>query len=296
MDKLRAMQVFIRIAEEGSLTAAARAMESSLPATVRTLAGLEASLGVRLFNRTTRRISLTNEGHSYLASSKDILSALIEAEKSLNASSDAPEGQLSITAPVLFGRVYVAPTITRFIQRYEKIRCSVLLVDRVVNLVDEGMDIGIRVGTLKDSSLIAQPLGHIRRVVVTSPKFLAQHRLPQHPKDLKNANCVCLTEQTRNWGPFIDNSRKIYVSVDGNLEFNQSAPAIDACAAGAGFGLFFSYQVADLVKRGQLKIILQKFEPAVLPISIVYPHARLLPARTRIFIDWVKKDLKNFQP
>jgi DNA-binding transcriptional LysR family regulator len=172
----------------------------------------------------------------------------------------------------------------------------VTLVDRMVNLIDEGMDVGIRIGVLGDSTLVAQPLGHIRRVVVASPKFLKRHGTPRQPKDLKKFNCVCLNEQARSWGPFHQDSRKIHVAVNGNLEFNQSAPAIDACAADAGFGLFFSYQVADLVKSGHLKIVLSDFEPPMLPISIVYPHARLRPVRTRIFIEWIKKDLKNFQP
>ena len=122
------------------------------------------------------------------------------------------------------------------------------------------------------------------------------YRINKHPKELKNSICVCLTEQTHHWGPFHDGARKVHVSVSGNHEFNQSASAIDACAVGAGFGLFFSHQVADLVKLGKLNIVLTRFEPPVLPVSMIYPHARLLTVRTRIFIDWLKNDLENFQP
>jgi DNA-binding transcriptional LysR family regulator len=295
MDKFRAMQTFVRIAEEGSLTAAARTLDSSLPATVRGLAALEADLGVRLFNRTTRRISLTDEGRQHLANCKQILMAVADAEVALTTQRGAPEGHLKITAPVLFGQMYAAPCITRFVQQHVRVRCSILLLDRVVNLIEEGVDVALRIGELKDSTLIAKPLGHIRRVVVASPDYLKRHGTPAHPKDLKNRNCVGLTEQSHRWGAFSDGGRPYQCAVSGNLEFNQSAPAIAACVAGIGLGQFLSYQVAPFVRGKQLQIVLAEFEPAELPISIVYPHARLLPNRTRVFIDWVMADLHNFQ-
>ena len=182
MDKLRAMQAFIHIAEEGSLTAAAQVMSSSLPAMVRTLAALEADLGVRLFNRTTRRISLTEEGSRHLRSCKLLLSNLEDAEAALTKEAGEPTGHLTITAPMLFGQMHVAPAVTRFVQHYTQMRCSVMLVDRVVNLLEEGVDVGIRIGLLEDSTLVAQPVGSIRRVVVASPAHLRQHGTPRHPK------------------------------------------------------------------------------------------------------------------
>jgi DNA-binding transcriptional LysR family regulator len=159
MDKLRAMQAFIHIAKEGSLTAAAQVMSSSLPAMVRTLAALEADLGVRLFNRTTRRISLTEEGRRHLQSCKLLLSNLEDAEAALTKEAGEPAGHLTITAPMLFGQMHVAPAVTRFVQHYTQMRCSVMLVDRVVNLLEEGIDVGIRIGPLEDSTLVAQPRG-----------------------------------------------------------------------------------------------------------------------------------------
>lgn len=295
MDKLRAMQAFIHIAEQGSLTAAAQVMESSLPAMVRTLAGFEAQLGVRLFNRTTRRISLTEEGRRHLESCRQLLAALADAEAALSADAAEPAGHLTITAPMLFGQMHVAPAVTRFVQQHEKMRCSMVLLDRVVNLLEEGIDVGIRIGEPEDSSLVAQKVGTIRRLVVASPAWVRRHGVPKHPKDLLKANCVRLTDHSPTWGPFIDQGRPLRLAVSGNLEFNQIAPAVAACAAGAGFGSFLSYQVAPFLKTRQLRTVLEDFEPPPRPINIVYPHARLLPMRTRVFIEWMKEELREFQ-
>ncbi len=295
MDKLRAMQAFIHIAEQGSLTSAARVMESSLPAMVRTLAAFEAQLGVRLFNRTTRRISLTEEGRRHLESCRQVLTALDDAEAELTAEAAEPAGHLTITAPMMFGQMHVAPAVARFVQRYDKMRCSVVLVDRVVNLLEEGIDVGIRIGSLKDSSLVARPVGHIQRVVVASPAFLKRHGIPKHPKNLLKANCVRVTDHTPTWGPFNDQGRQLRLTVSGNLEFNQNGPAIAACVADAGFGMFLSYQVAPYLQNKQLRVVLAGFQPAPRPVHVVYPHARLLPMRTRVFIEWMKQELKEFQ-
>lgn len=295
MDKLKAMQAFIHIAEQGSLTAAAQVMASSLPAMVRTLAGFEAQLGVRLFNRTTRRISLTEEGRRHLESCRQVLAALADAEAALSADAAEPAGHLTITAPMLFGQMHVAPAVTRFVQHHDKMRCSMVLLDRVVNLLEEGIDVGIRIGEPEDSSLVAQNVGHIRRLVVASPAWLRRHGVPRHPKDLLKANCVRVTGHFPTWGPFNDNGRALRLAVSGNLEFNQIAPAVAACAAGAGLGSFYSYQVAPFLKTKQLRTVLEDFEPPPRPINLVYPHARLLPMRTRVFIEWMKKELREFQ-
>ena len=294
MDKLRAMQAFIHIADEGSLTAAARVMSSSLPAMVRTLAALEGDLGVRLFNRTTRRISLTEEGRRHLESCKQLLADLRDAEAALTLEAGEPAGHLTITAPMLFGQMHVAPAVTRFVQQHTQMRCSVVLLDRVVNLLEEGIDVGVRIGQLEDSSLVAQPVGHIRRMVVASPAFLRRHGTPKHPKDLLAANCIRVTDHAPGWGPFNDQGRPLRLTVSGNLEFNQNAPAIEACIAGVGLGIFMSYQVAPFLKSKQLRVVLAAFEPPLVPISLVYPHARLLPKRTRVFIEFMKKELAGF--
>ena len=285
----------MRIAETGSLTAAARELGSSLPATVRSLAALEAHLGVRLLNRTTRRISLTGEGRHYLETCRQVLAAVADAETALTADAAEPGGLLCITAPVLFGQMHVAPAVTRFVQRYDKMRCRLQLHDRVVNLLEEGIDVGIRISKLDDSTLIAQQLGSIRRVVVASPDYLRRHGAPQHPRDLLKANCVRFVAARSGW-TFYEKGKPFVVPVSGNLDFNQAAPGVQACVAGLGFGMFLSYQSATYVKEGRLKIVLEKFESPPRPLCVVYPHARLLPTRTRVFIDWMKQELRDFRP
>ena len=295
MDKLKAMQTFVRIADAGSLTAAARALDSSLPAVVRSLAGLETHLGVRLLNRTTRRMSLTEEGRHYLDSCRQVLAAVESAETTLSDEAVEPSGQLAITAPVLFGQMYVAPAVTRFVRRHPKMRVSVVLLDRVVNLLEQGMDVGIRIGALEDSSLVAQPAGSVRRVVVASPSYLRRHGIPQHPKDLLEANCLRFSGGTASWWVFHEGTKQFNVPVTGNLEFNHVAPIAEACAAGLGFGSFISYQVAPYIRRNKLKIVLEKYEPPRQPISVIYPHARLLPLRTKLFVEWMKQELKSLK-
>ncbi|TWG82127.1 DNA-binding transcriptional LysR family regulator [Cupriavidus gilardii J11] len=291
MDKLRAMQTFVGIVDHGSLTAAAAALGTSLPAVVRTLAALEAELKVRLLNRTTRRLALTDEGRSYLDSCRRILATIDEVEAGLTARQAEPAGLLTITAPMLFGQMYVAPAVTAFAQRYPAVRCRMEFTDRVVNLLEEDIDVGIRIGPLHDSTLVAQQVGRIRRVVVATPAFLRKHGVPRHPKDLAHASCLRFTSGASHWWAFQQNGRVFHVDVSGNLEFNQIAPAVAACAAGAGFGHFLSYQVAPLVASKTLRIVLEEFELAPWPLSLLYPHARLLPARTRAFVDWMKADL-----
>lgn len=295
MDKFRAMQTFVAIADAGSLTAAARTLGLSLPAVVRALSAYEGALGVRLFQRTTRRITLTDEGRQHLERSRQILSALQDAEAALSAEASAPAGQLHVTAPVLFGQMYVAPLVTRFVQRHPGMRCTLLLLDRVVNLLEEGQDLGIRIGRLEDSSLVAHPLGEVRRVVVATPALLRRHGVPRHPRELLDANCIRVLSTRTGWGDFQEGGKVFQVPVSGNLEFNHIWPAVQACSEGAGFGMFFSYQVEPLVAQKKLRVVLEDFELPPRPISIVYPHARLLPARTRAFIAFARQELSQFR-
>jgi DNA-binding transcriptional LysR family regulator len=291
MDKLRAIETFVAIADAGSLTAAARARGSSLPAVVRLLAALEAELGTRLFERTTRRLALTDAGRRYLERCRELLAALADAEAELHADATELRGKLSITAPVWFGQRHVATGVAAFVQRHSNVSADLLLFDRVVNLVEEGIDVAVRIGTLDDSTLIAQGVGSMRRVTVAAPSYIARHGLPEHPKQLSDHNCV------RVWRPgdfaweFREGGKPFSVSVQGNLSVNQISAAVDACAAGLGVGTFFAYQVAPLVMSGALSIILLSFESVAQPIHIVYPQARLLPARTRVFIEFMKQHI-----
>lgn len=291
MDRLKAMHTFVQIAEQGSLTRAADALGSSLPAVVRSLAALEAHLGARLFQRTTRRIALTDEGRRYLASAREVLLAADAADRALSDEARELAGHLTVTAPVLFGHMYVAPAIVRFMQQHPQIRCTVLLHDRSVNLLEEGIDVGIRISPLEDSSLVAQGLGTIRRVVVASPAWLrARGGVPAHPRELAHDTVV----QGRVDGPahwtFHERGKAFNVPVTSRLAFNHLAPAIEACAAGMGLGMFFSYQVQGHVADGRLQTMLEDFEPPPRPVNVIYPHARLLPARTRAFVDWMRRE------
>lgn len=291
MDKLKAMQTFIAIADAGSLTAAADVLDSSLPTVVRSLAQLEKSLGVRLFNRSTRRIGITEEGRRYLERSRQILGLTAEAEAELRDEDAEPQGALRITAPVLFGQLHVCDAITRFVQRYPKVTVDVQLLDRVVNLIEEGFDLGVRIGELENSSLVAQALGHLRRVVVAAPAYLVQHGTPQHPRDLLEHNCLRFTGSSAPWWTFHDRGKSFTIPVQGSLTFNQAAPVAKACLAGLGLGMFISYQIAPHLQSGALKIVLAGYEPTPRPIHLVYPQSRLLPARTRALVNWLKSEI-----
>lgn len=292
MDKLKAMATFVAIADHGSLTAAARAENMSLPTVVRILASLEEKLGVRLVNRSTRRIALTHEGCRYLENCRNLLLAIEEAEVSLRDEGKELRGQIVVTAPVLFGQLYVAPAITRFAQRYPKVRCVLSLSDRIHNLLEERIDIGVRIGVLNDSSLIAQQIGKVRRIVVASPDYLRRMPLPTLPRHLLGASCIAFSAAAQSWWSFDDQGRTISLAVQGNLEFSHVACAIDACLSGAGFGMFLSYQVADHIKTGRLIPVLENFEVSQRPINIAYPHAHLIPARTRALINWLKEEIR----
>ncbi len=184
MDKLRAMETFVRIVDRGSLTAAAESLQTSLPSVVRRLAALEESLGVRLLNRTTRRIALTDEGREYYLRCKRVLDDVVEAEAALSARRAAPRGRLVVTAPVLFGRMHVAPLVIDFLVRHRALQVELRLLDRMVDLVEEGIDAAVRIGRLPDSSLVAIAVGQTRRVVCASPAYLKRAGTPKAPPDL----------------------------------------------------------------------------------------------------------------
>jgi DNA-binding transcriptional LysR family regulator len=294
MDRLKALQTFVHIADQGSLTKAAQALDLSLPAVVRSLAALEAHLRVRLFNRTTRRVALTDEGRRYLEYARQILATLAEAERAISTDLSAPAGLLRVTAPVLFGQLHVAPAVTRFLHKHRAVQVELELLDRVVNLIDENFDVGIRIGVLDDSSLVARTVGAVRRVVVASPAFLRRHGIPRQPQDLQALDCVSWSSGSSTWS-FHQQGKLLAVPVHGSLRCNHVQAVIDACVAGMGCGMFMSYQVAEQVEQGQLRIVLDAFEPPPRPVNLVVPQARLLPARTRVFIDWMLRELRGFK-
>lgn len=296
MDKLRAMETFVRIVDRGSLTAAADALSTSLPSVVRTLAALETELDVRLLNRTTRRLSLTDEGRTYLERCRRVLAEVEEAEAALSARRSAPKGRLRLTAPVLFGRLHVAPLATEFVLRHPALQVELTLLDRMVDLVDEGIDAGLRIGRLRDSSLVAVPVGQTRRVVCATPAYLKRAGVPKSLADLAQHRCVSFSGLTpgSEW-TLADGAGVMQVAVEAALVTNQIDAALDACLRGVGLGQFLGYQVQPLIDAGKFRRVLPAFEPAPLPIQVVYPHARLLSANVRAFVDWAVPRLRGLK-
>ena len=290
MDKLRAMETFVRIVERGSLTAAADALGASLPTVVRTLAALEAQVGTRLLNRTTRRIALTDEGREYCERCRRVLAEVAEADAALSARRAAPKGRLRVTAPIMFGRLHVAPVVTGFIARYPAVQVELLLLDRVVDLLEEGMDAGVRIGRLPDSSLVAIPVGETRRVTCASPAYLRRAGMPRAPADLAQHRCVSFSGLAAGNEWTFD---RVHVVVSPALASNQIDAALDACLAGLGIGQFLCYQVQALLDSRRLQRVLGDFEPAPAPIQVIYPQTRLLSSNVRAFVDWTVARLRR---
>jgi DNA-binding transcriptional LysR family regulator len=292
MDKLHAMSVFVQIAERGSLTAAAEALDKSLPTVVRILAALEDALRVRLLNRTTRRIALTEEGAVYLEQCRRILAHVEETERALGRRQAEPSGRIAITAPVRFGEMHVAPAVAGFLKRYPKTRVDLLLVDRIVDLLEEGIDLAVRIAPLADSTLVARSIGAIRPLVCASPELLQRVGRPQRPEQLIDLPCIRFDgiSAGEQWD-FLDQGKPLTVRFDAALRCNQVGGAVAACAAGAGFGRFFCYQVMPSIRRGTLVSVLDELTPGPLPLSLVYPHARLLSSRVRAMVDWLAEGI-----
>ena len=292
MDKLRAMAGFVRIVDRGSLTAAAADLGISLPSMVRMLATLEQALGVTLLNRTTRRISLTDGGRQYLEHCRAILRQVQEADAALHSRQLAPQGRLAVTASVLFGRRYIAPIVGEFVRRHPAVTAELLFLDRVVDLVEEGLDVAVRIGPLAESSLVAIPLGTVRRVVCASPAYLRAHGTPRRPQDVPAHRCICFTglAPRREWtfGP-----KRLQVPIGSVLTCNQVETAIDLCASGLGLGSFLSYMVAPLVQAGRLRLVLEAFEVAPLPVHLLYPHSRIRSPTVRAFAELCMTTLRQ---
>ena len=293
MDKLRAMAAFVRIVDAGSLTAAADALDVSQPSMVRLLAALEASVGVRLINRTTRRMALTDEGREYYERCKLVLAAVDEAESSLSARRAEPRGRLRITSSVTFGRALLVPLVVDFMVAHPQLRVEAVLLDRVIDLIEDGIDVGVRLAHLPDSSLVAVPVGETRRIVVGSAALVRRHRLAD-AQSLGTAPCVSFMGlvSAQEW-PMAVGGQAVRVPVNTVFATNQIDAAIVACQRGLGYGQFFDYQVQEPLRAGKLKRVLEPHWPAPTPIHVVYPQARLLSANVRSFVDFVVPQLRS---
>jgi len=291
VNKLAAMQTFVAIVDAGSMTNAAASLGKALPTVVRSLATLERALGVQLLRRTTRRMSLTEEGRLYLERCRRILADVEEAEQALGRQQAEPRGELRVTAPVRFGQLRVAPAVLGFLRAHRKVSVDLVLLDRVVNLVDEGFDVGVRIAALTDSSMIATRVGQVRRVLVASPAHLRREGTPRHPRELAQRSVVDFPGGAVGAWTFQEEGRSISVPVRGRLRCNQAEVGVRACEEGLGFGRFLSYQVEALVAAKRLRIVLRDFEPPPIPIHVVFAHARLMTPRVRALVDWLEAEL-----
>src|SRR5574343_718487 len=282
MDKLNAISTLVAIVDHGSLTKAGQHLDMSLAAVVRTLAGLEESLGVRLINRTTRRLSLTDEGRDYVERCRRLLADVQDMEAVLTDRQQRPSGRLAITAPVMCGRGQVVPVVSDFLASHPEMRIDRLLLDRVMDLLEEGIDLAIRIGALPDSSLVGISLGSTRRVICASPALLASTGMPMQPADLGGQPVIRFTglSDGSDWTLTRGNER-VKLSLREVFAANQVDAALAACRKGLGFGRFFAYQVREALADGSLVSVLDTWDATPVPVSVVYPHGRLQSPRIR---------------
>ena len=285
-DRFMAMQTYVRAVEGGSLSAAARELGRSLAAVSRTISELESRLGVRLLHRSTRRLTPTEAGLAYHDAARRILAEVEEAETGIGAERTAPRGLLTVTAPLMFGRLHVAPVLNEYLADNAGVTAQLTLTDRNVNLIEEGIDVAVRIGRLIDSSLVARPLGEIAQVVCASPDYVRRRGAPATPDALKAHACIRVTGlgAAREWS-FRRDGRDVRVAVGGQFTCNVVDPAIDAAIAGHGIVRALSYQVASALASGELVRLLRAYEPPPLPVSALYLSPRLLAARVRGFLD-----------
>lgn len=288
MDRIDAMQAFVAVADLRSFAAAARKLRQSPSGMTRLIAALEERLGARLLQRTTRSVTLTDAGRRYLERVRRILADVEEAELAAETERTRPSGRLVVSAPFGFGRLHVSPVMSDYLQRYPEVSAELRLEDRMVNLVEDGIDLAIRIGRLADSSLVARQLGEMRRIVVASPAYLKRHGEPKTPADIAGHRTIQFgsTAATAEWR-FAEAGRDFRLDIAPRFSSNSADAAIQHAEQGGGLTRVLAYQAADGLRRGALKIVLAKFEQPPLPIHIVYPTSRLLSAKVRAFIDLV---------
>jgi DNA-binding transcriptional LysR family regulator len=295
MNRFEAMSTFIAAVDAGSLSAASRKLGVPLATVSRRVSDLEALLRTKLLIRTSRRLSLTESGRSYVAACREILASLEEAERAAAGEYGAPKGEVVVTAPIVFGRLYLLPVVIEFLNAFPDINVRLALSDRIANFADDHIDIALRIGVLPDSSLIATRLGTIRRVACASPAYLtAQRPAPTHPKDLMAHQCITFEGQSSptEW-IFKSGKSAIPVAIKSRLTVNTAEAAVDAAIAGLGITRVLSYQVADALRRRSLKVILTGFEPEPAPVNLVYAGQGMLPLKTRAFIDFATERLRH---
>ena len=292
MDRFHEMQVFLAVAEEAGFAAAARRLNTSPPSVTRAIAAMEQRIGTQLLARTTRSLHLTEAGQGYLEDCRRILAELDEAEEAAAGSYSIPCGHLTVTAPVLFGELYVAPALGAFLDRFPLVTINALLVDRVVNLHDEGVDVAVRIGHLHEPGQQAIKVGEVRRVVCASPGYLDRHGRPEHPSQLREAKIATTSASQRvNEWAFVDDGQPLNVPIEPRLVVTANNAAINLARQGWGVTRVLSYQVAAAVAAGELEIVLAGFEPPPLPIQVVFQKSTRVPAKVHSFVDFLSARL-----
>ena len=293
MDTFHLMKVYIAVAEEQGFSAASRRLNMSAPTVTRAVAHLEETLKVKLLNRTTRYVRMTEAGARYLEDAKRILQDVKVANEAALGINATPQGKISVTAPVLFGQQFVLPTITDYLVRYPQTQVNAAFLDRVVNLLEEGHDVGIRIGELVDSSMRAKKVGNVRLILVASPEYLAKNGIPKNCQDLAQHSLIAANTGSLNpdW-QFLVNKQNETVKINPRLTVTTNQGAINAAKNGLGITRVISYQVAEELKDNKLKVLLEAFEYPAKPINIVHREDKFSSAKVRSFIDLLAQDLQ----
>jgi DNA-binding transcriptional LysR family regulator len=296
MDRLDAMFILVAVVEAGSFSAASRRLGAPLPTVSRKISELEAHLNARLLTRSTRTLTLTDAGVAYVAAAKRILEEVRHAEREASGEYSTPRGELVITAPVVFGRLHVLPVIDEFLASFPDINVRLLLSDRNAHLIEDHIDMAVRIGALPDSSMVATRVGYVRRVVCGSPAYFARHGTPKKPRDLSDLACVTFDVfgSATTWAFAAPGARAEQpVPIRSRLSVNTAEAAIDAAIAGIGVTRVLSYQVAGAVGRGELQIVLARFESEPSPVNLVRAGHGLLPLKMRSFLEFAAPRLRD---
>jgi DNA-binding transcriptional LysR family regulator len=294
MDRLEAMSTFLAVVEAGSLSAAALQMKTPLTTVSRKVSELESHLRIKLINRSSRQIVLTDAGSSYLAACKRILADVTEAERAASGEYASPTGQLTVTAPISLGRTHLILILSDFLKTYPDIKANLILTDAVLSLFQEQVDVGLRIGTLPDSSLIAVRVGTTRQVICASPTYLAARGTPRTPDDLIGHDCISYPAMTSPdvW-TFAIGRTSVAVPMHPRLIVSNAEAACDAACAGIGITIAFAHHFHAELKCGSLISLLDEFQPLTLPVNLVYTADRFLPVKVRAFLDFAAPRLKR---
>ena len=294
MDRLEAMTLLVAVAEAGSISAASRKLRTPLATISRKIAELEKRLDARLLLRSTRNVSLTEAGRSFVAASRRILADLDDAEREAASETKTLKGDLTLSAPIALGRIYLVPVVAEFLKEHPNIDVRMMLADRRLNMIEDHVDIGLRVGELKDFSLVAKKVGAVRRVVCASPSYLARRGAPKTPGDLEDHDCITFenTLSAKSWAFKVGKAEKSF-PIRSRLVVSTAEAAADAAVAGLGLTRMLDYQIDRQRRAGDLKLVMESFCSPPKPVHLIYEAGRHLPLKIRAFLDFAAPRLKQ---